>query len=73
MAGDRAAENRDAAGGNGAAVADIAGNVVNMDPAVLFNGAYGVPAGDDDASLLAHIERSAGPYLAPEFAAPESP
>ncbi len=25
------------------------------------------------AALLAHIERSAGPYLAPEFAAPESP
>ena len=25
------------------------------------------------AALLAHIERSAGPYLAPEFASPESP
>ena len=25
------------------------------------------------AALLAHVERSAGPYLAPEFAAPESP
>jgi serine/threonine protein kinase len=29
--------------------------------------------GGGAAALLAHIERSAGPYLAPEFAAPESP
>ena len=29
--------------------------------------------GGGAAALMAHIERSAGPYLAPEFAAPESP
>ena len=29
--------------------------------------------GGGGAALMAHIERSAGPYLAPEFAAPESP
>jgi len=29
--------------------------------------------GGDATALMAHIERSAGPYLAPEFAAPESP
>jgi serine/threonine protein kinase len=29
--------------------------------------------GGGAAALLAHIERSAGPYLAPEFASPESP